>query len=299
MNQHHTRCGSLWLLVLCSVSLGAAAQTPRPAEALTQARAAARAALVRGPASIPLREQATLALPAGFGFVPRAPAAALMQAFGNRVDERFLGLVVPTQGEGAWLVDVEYEPSGYIKDDEAQHWDADKLLQSLKEGTEAGNPERARAGIPPLVVTRWVEPPAYEAASHRLVWSAEARRKDGADPDPTINYNTYELGREGYLSLNLLTTAGAVERDKRAARELLAAVDFAPGKRYGDFNASTDKVAAYGLGALVAGVAAKKLGLLALLAATLVKFAKVIALATAGLVAAASRWLRGRRAPAG
>ena len=65
-------------------------------------------------------------------------------------------------------------------------------------------------------------------------------------------------------------------------------------KRYGDFNSSTDKVAAYGLAALVAGVAAKKLGLLALLAATAVKFAKVIVLAVAGVFVAIKRWLKGR-----
>ena len=44
----------------------------------------------------------------------------------------------------------------------------------------------------------------------------------------------------------------------------MAAVKFNDGKRYTDFDSSTDKVAAYGLAALVAGVAAKKLGLLAI-----------------------------------
>ena len=79
-----------------------------------------------------------------------------------------------------------------------------------------------------------------------------------------------------------------------AARQLLEAVDFNSGKRYGDFNSSTDKVAAYGLAALVAGVAAKKLGLLALLAATVIKFAKIIVVAVAGVFVAIKRWLKGR-----
>jgi len=73
-------------------------------------------------------------------------------------------------------------------------------------------------------------------------------------------------------------------------------VDFNSGKRYGDFNSSTDKVAAYGLAALVAGVAAKKLGLLALLAAMAVKFAKIIAVSVAALIVAIKRWLKGRTA---
>ena len=53
---------------------------------------------------------------------------------------------------------------------------------------------------------------------------------------------------------------------KPTAHNLLASLDFAAGKRYADFNSSTDKVAEYGLAALVAGVAAKKLGLLAVIA---------------------------------
>lgn len=48
------------------------------------------------------------------------------------------------------------------------------------------------------------------------------------------------------------------------------------GKRYSDFDASSDKVAAYGLAALVGGVAAKKLGLLALIGAFLAKSFKLV-----------------------
>ena len=268
-------------------------------QAVHTAAAAARAALVKGPAKVALRDQATLALPEHFGFVPREPAAALMRAMGNSIDDDFVGLIYPLSGDGAeWFVSIDYIASGYVKDDDARHWDADKLLQSLKDGTEAGNEERIRAGVPALVVTRWIEPPAYEDATHRLVWSAEAKHKDGADSDPTVNYNTYMLGRQGYVSLNLITSASAVQADKAAARALLEAVDFNSGKRYGDFNSSTDKVAAYGLAALVAGVAVKKLGLLALLMAMVVKFAKLIAVAVAGLLVAIKRWFRSRTARA-
>ena len=282
-----------------------------PADARQQAAKAAWAAagksLVRGPASVALKGQATLALPDHFGFVPQKEASALMSLMGNRTGENFLGLVFPARpkdserpkgdsGDSAdhWFISVQYDPAGYIKDDDAKHWDADKLLQSLKDGTEAANADRARAGIPPLMVTRWIEVPAYEAGTHRLVWSAEAKLKNGPDQDPTINYNTYLLGREGYVSLNLVTTTSAVDQDKAAARQLLAAVSFNSGKRYSDFNSSTDKVAAYGLAALVAGVAAKKLGLLALFAASAVKFAKVIAVAVAGIGAVVTKWFKAR-----
>lgn len=255
--------------------------------------------MVRGPASVPLRDQGVLQLPEHFGFIPQKEAAAFMQTLGNRMGADFLGLVVPLgeqpgESGGDWLVTLRYDAAGYIKDDDAKHWDADGLLKTLKEGTEAGNADRQLQGMPPIMVTRWVETPAYDANSHRLVWSAEVRLKNGSDPDPGVNYNTYVLGREGYISLDLVTAASSVEHDKPVARELLAAIDFKAGKRYGDFNSSTDKVAAYGLAALIAGVAAKKLGLLALLAAGAVKFWKLIAVAVAMFGATVSRWFKTR-----
>lgn len=253
----------------------APAQAESPPSAEDAVWAAASAVKQVGPTTVQFRDQASLQLPAGYVYIPVKEAKALMDMMGNQTDDRFLGLILP-DSQASWLVTLDYEPAGYIKDDDAKHWDADELLQSLKDGTEAANEHREQMGIAPIEVTRWVQVPAYEASTHRLIWAAEARDKGGADQDPTINYNTYVLGREGYISLNLITAASAIETDKKTAHELLSATDFNPGKRYADFDSSTDKVAAYGLAALVGGLAAKKLGLLAVIGAFLLKFAKVI-----------------------
>jgi uncharacterized membrane-anchored protein len=202
---------------------------------------------------------------------------------GNQVDDRFVGLVFPLDEEASYIVSLDYEDSGYIEDDEAADWDAEGLLQGLKDGTEAANAERRRRGFEALTVTRWIEPPAYDVTAHRLVWSAEAVIKDRPDSDPTINYNTYVLGREGYFSANLITTASTVADDRRTATPLLQAVSFNDGQRYNDFNSSTDKIAAYGLTALIGGVAAKKLGLIAVATAFFLKFAKIIMVGVVGL----------------
>ncbi len=274
--------------ILMTLALRAVADEPESPQspAQQQARAAweaAGAAMIHGPDTVPFRDQAQFALPAGYGFVPREQASELMRSIGNRTGDDFIGLIFPETDSQSWFVSVQFEDAGYVKDDDAKNWNADELLQSLKDGTEAGNNERERMGFPPLKVTRWVEEPKYESGTHRLVWSAEAMLKEADDPDPTINYNTYALGRDGYISLNLVTTASTVDGDKLSAQELLSAVRFNDGKRYADFDASTDKVAAYGLAALVAGVAAKKLGLLAIAGAFVLKFAKVILLAAAAI----------------
>ena len=295
---------AMWVLCVAGLCAAAVAQPADEAPLTPEQQKnkatwdAARAAMVRGPNSVALRDEATLNLPEGFGYVPTAEAKDVMQMMGNRTNDRFVGLVFPIGDQNSgFFVSLQYEGSGHIADDEAKEWDAAALLQSLKDGTEAANEERERRGIDPIKVTRWIEPPAYNAGVHRLVWSAEATLKNGQDPDPTINYNTYVLGREGYISANLITSSSTVDADRRLAAPVLEAVAFNSGRRYEDFNSSTDKLAAYGLTALIGGIAAKKLGLLALGAAFFAKFAKIIVVGVVA-VGAAVRKLFGRKAAA-
>jgi uncharacterized membrane-anchored protein len=256
---------------------------------------AAAKVLVRGPSDVKLGEWAHLQLPAGMGWIPQPEAGRMMQAMGNSTDKNLLGLVRPIDGQSSWLVVAEYVDSGYIKDDDARDWKVDELFKNLKEGTEAANQRRREQGFPELDIVGWLERPAYDAQTHRLVWAMEARQKGAAaGEDSSVNYNTYALGREGFMSLNLVTERSTVGQDKSAAQTLLAALEFNSGKRYADYNASTDRTAEYGLAALVAGVAAKKLGLFALGAAFFAKFAKIILLALAGLGAGFMKFFKRR-----
>lgn len=255
---------------------------------------AAAEVMQHGPTAVALRDQAQITLPEGYGFIPPKEGAELMSVLGNQTDNNFLGLIFPTS-DASWFVTVDFDPAGYIKDDDAKDWDADELLESLKEGTEAANEHRREVGVSPIEVTRWVEKPSYDASTHRLVWSAEIKDKGSQDPDPGVNYNTYVLGRDGYISLNLVTSAAEVEAHKPAARELLAAVNFNDGKRYTDFNSSTDKVAAYGLAALVGGLAMKKLGLLATAGLLFAKFGKLIIIGFGALGTGLFKFFKSRK----
>ena len=67
---------------------------------------------------------------------------------------------------------------------------------------------------------------------------------------------------------------------------LLGDLAYNAGKRYADFSASTDRIAEYGLMALVGGVAAKKLGLFAIAIAFVLKFAKIIFVGAAAVLGA-------------
>ena len=250
-----------------------------------------------GPATIPLRDQARLALPKGMSFVPAKEALAILRAYGNQPNlETTTGLVV---GENMpWLVVVSFIKEGYVRDDDAKDWNADELLDSLRQGTEEANRDRVRRGFPESEIIGWLAPPAYDASTHRLVWALASKTKGApASADRQVNYNTYALGRDGYFSLNLLTTSASLPADKAVAATLLEGLTYVDGKRYADFSASTDRVAEYGLAALVGAVAAKKLGLIALVGAFVVKFAKIGIIAVAALGAGVMRFLRGGKGP--
>jgi uncharacterized membrane-anchored protein len=289
-----------WLRTACAVTLGMAAamgwaQQPTEAAAkeLKEAFTAAKAVQQAGPTDVKLASQATLHLPEGVIFIPATEANRILKAMGNRPSADTLGLIFPTKEDANWMAIARYVSSGYIKDDDAKEWKADEMLDQIKEGTEAANADRKQRGIAEMQVVGWVERPTYDAASHRLVWSIESKDKGAnADPEHGINYNTYLLGREGYVSINFVTDMSVIEAQKPIARQLLGAVEFEKGKTYADFNASTDHLAEFGLAALVGGVAAKKLGLFALIAAFAVKFAKVIGLGVLALGAGAAKFFK-------
>jgi len=280
-------------------SLSAFAQSAVPSEEarkteLAAAWQSASKAGTGGPSDVALIDQASLKLGSNYFFVPKAEGARVLRALGNVVSESgFIGLVLGTRQNDEWMVVIRYVKDGYIKDDDAKNWNADELLKAIRDGVAQSNPERVSRGFPEMEVIGWVEPPAYDATTHRLVWSLLG--KDKGEPDnvaKNVNYNTYALGRDGYFSLNLLTSSDRIASEKAVASDLLAALSYSAGKRYEDFSASTDRIAEYGLMALVGGVAVKKLGLFALVAALALKFAKVIMIGAAVLGAGVVKFFR-------
>lgn len=268
----------------------AEAQDARQAESQAAFEAAGKVARP-GPTSVDISNQARLSLPDRYVFVPQPEAGRVLRAMGSNGGSSDVGIIFPRGEQLEWFATLRFEPSGYVKDEEARSWDADALLKNLSEGVEAGNEERQSRGFAAWEVRGWVEKPAYDEANRRLVWSAliaDKGRQGGS-----VNYNTYVLGREGYVSLNLVTDQMSIERFKEDARTLLTAIAFEPGKRYTDFNAATDHVAEFGIAALIGGIAAKKLGLLAIAGVFLLKIWKLAALAVVGSAAAARKFFSG------
>ena len=221
---------------------------------------------------------ATLHLAGNYRYLDPAETEKLLVAWGNQPGNDTQGAIVPTEvdpldGEG-WAVIVTYEEDGHVDDSDAKDIDYDDMLKDMKEGTEDNNKARKDAGYEAVHLMGWAEKPHYDAAAKKLYWAKELKF-EGAQAN-TLNYDVRVLGREGVLSMNAVASMGQLGSIRQDMQSLITQADFNPGQRYDDFNQSTDKLAAYGIGALVAGGVAAKMGLFAKLFAMMLAFKKVL-----------------------
>ena len=235
-------------LLLGPASLPAIADEPSPQALAWQV----------GPTEAELGDQARLKVPPGYRFLGAQETQLLLKQMGNFPSGSELGLITSATDGEQWFMVVRYIDAGYVKDDEAANWDADALMASIKEGTEADNKTRQSQGFPPLIIRGWEEKPHYDTQANKVVWAISAQERESVG----VNYNTLALGRQGYLSMNMVGALEELPILKPHVGLLLSNVEFIEGKRYSDFDSTTDKVAAVGLSALIAGAAIKS-GLLA------------------------------------
>jgi len=232
---------------------------------------------------------ATLALPPRARFLGPADAEkVLTKAWGNPPNSERLGMIFPDSmgpfSEDSWAIVITFSDDGYVKDDEAATLDYDKLLKQMQEGTEQRNAARKKEGFPTVQLVGWAEPPHYDRDAHKLYW---ARRLQFSDRDrPTLNYDIRILGRRGVLVMSAVAHASQLDAVKRGTPAMLAAVNFSDGNRYADFDPSSgDKVAAYGIAALIAGGVAAKAGMFKVLIGLLLAAKKFLVIAAVGLFA--------------
>jgi uncharacterized membrane-anchored protein len=150
----------------------------------------------------------------------------------------------------------------------------------MKEGTDDHNSARKEAGFPAIHLVGWAENPHYDASAKKLYWAKELK-VDGR-PTNALNYDVRVLGREGVLSMNAVANMDQIEQIRGDMRPLIDVAEFNEGYRYAEFNSKTDRMAEYGLGALIAAGVGAKLGLFAKLGVFLLAMKKFIII---GLVA--------------
>ena len=239
-----------------------------------------RLKVVQGPTKAPLGSVAQINVPAGFVFLDAKNYRAMLKAEGEPVSGDEVGFINSTNED--WAVAFEFSDVGYIKDDDKDQLDhPEKLLARIKEGNEEANKTRIKAGNPPIEVVGWQMPPKYDSETHNLEWAI----RGSVEGKPLLNYNTRLLGRKGVMEVVLICEPAQLEDTLPKFRSLLAGYSYQTGQSYAEYRPG-DKIAKYGLGALVVGgaaVGAAKLGLFAWVAILFKKAWKLVVLLFAAI----------------
>lgn len=214
----------------------------------------------------------------------------LMEEMGNPPTNSEVGIIFPKDYEQGWFVLFEYIPVGYIKDDEKHSFDSDAILESIKIGTEEMNEKRRELGSPAFHVIGWYEKPHYDDTTNNLVWTILGKSEGAPEGVETVNHNVRLLGRSGYMSVVLVSDRSTLDKYKPEVDEIITNFSYKKGKSYAEY-VQGDKVAKYGLTALIAGGAAAtaaKFGLFKFLG----KFWKIILVGAIGFFAAIWKWIK-------
>ena len=221
-----------------------------------------------GPVIGKLGDVAEVRVPANCRFTDAKGAKQFMEATQNPPSGAEQGVLLcrgsAPNDSSFWFVTFEYNPSGYVRDDEKGKLDSTALLRSIQRGTEEGNEERRDRGWGEIEVIGWQRAPYYDTLTHNLTWATRLREKGAANGE-TINHSVRLLGRGGVMNVDLVVDPEQTVTAVAAFDSILESYSFVQGQRYSEWRAG-DKVAKFGLTALIAGgagVAAVKLGLFA------------------------------------
>jgi uncharacterized membrane-anchored protein len=272
--------------VLAAAALFAApAAEERPGNAPAEENPADKLPWQAGPGAAVLGGRARLNFPAEFRFVGDGDARSLLEMAGNPTSGDELGVLEHRRDE--WWVVFEFDEVGYVKDDEKADLNADKLLASIRRGTEQGNRHRRQGGLPEMTILGWHTPPSYNDQTKNLEWAILAE----SNGEKFVNHNVRVLGRKGVMVVTLVEDLAQLDATLPKFRALLADFGYQQGESYAEYRPG-DTVAKFGLGALVVGggaAAAAKLGLFGALAAFFKKGWKLVVVALVALGAGIRR----------
>ena len=280
-------------LLLPLAAVTSRAQTPAPATSPTAemtkeekqqklAEIIARFHPKQGEVALP-NGLATLKVPEQFFYLDAADSrTVLVDLWGNppQSAEGTLGMLLPASDGKPdvrdWGAIMSYDDEGYVKDSDADKINYNDLLKQMQETMRSNNAKRQEAGYPPMELIGWAAPPRYDAQAKKLYWAKEI--KFGGEADHTLNYFVRILGRRDVLNLNVVAGMEQLKEIEQAAPQILSMVNFNQGHRYADFDPKTDKVAEYGLAALVAGGILAKVGGLKMIGVMLAAAGKYLVL---------------------
>jgi uncharacterized membrane-anchored protein len=213
-----------------------------------------------GPSDVAALKNAKLKLPEHYVYLDSNEADDFLRLTENIPGDVAEQILAPDDMH--WWASVDFSDDGYIKDEEKL--DNEAILTTMRDATEQGNDARRKNGWSELHVVGWRYPPHYDTATKRLEWALDL--KDGTGQVST-NFQTRVLGRRGVTNFTLVTGPETLDADIAEFKTVLVGYKFNAGDTYAEFKQG-DKVAEYGLAALIVGggaAVAAKSGLLKVL----------------------------------
>ena len=215
-----------------------------------------------GPGTGRIGDIAEIRIPEGYRFAGQEGVRRFLELTQNPSSGDELAVMIPPTGadDDSWFVIFEFNPIGYVKDDEKSALDADAILTSIRSGNERANAERQKRGWATMDILGWSTRPQYDAVTNNLTWAI----RGSSQGSEVVNHSVRLLGRKGVMDVDLVLSPSQVASAVTDFDALLTGFEFSTGNRYAEFRQG-DRIAAYGLTALVAGgvgAAAAKSGLL-------------------------------------
>lgn len=242
---------------------------------------------VKGPTQVNVGGNATFQVPAGYRFLGPSGAVQFMELTHNLQPSD--GATVFAPDDFHWFGVFQYDDIGHVPDDDKI--DPNALLSTLRQKQVEANKQLTTRGWATFDVMGWTYAPFYDSVTHNLSWAIDLRDSDGTE---AINYNTRLLGRTGYTAATLVADPGSLQTSVAQFKGVVAGYEYIPDQTYTAYKPG-DKVAKYGLAALITGGAvavAAKTGLWKVIVGALAVGWKFVVAAVVALFAALGGFLK-------
>ncbi len=224
----------------------------------------------RGPSTYSITSKAQLFVPEDYVFLGTKETdkyLTLTENLGSG-EEYFFG-----PANDSWESYFSFKDLGYVKDD--NDIDAKELLEQTIENQKHANSERKKRGWGLLFIEGWAIEPRYDSRNNLLEWAFLLKDEQNQS---IINYDTRILGRSGVMNVILVATPETLSSAVADFKQRIRGFEFVSGEKYLEYKKG-DRVAEFGLAALITGGAAAlatKKGVWAAIVAFFVAFKKLL-----------------------
>ena len=182
---------------------------------------------------------------------------------------------------GDQTIYVRYKDGGYVTIDDWKSIKPENLISEMRQIQEAWKDQLKEEGRNYVEELNWIYKPTFDSEKNTVHVSYEGTWNGKKGRYKTMQTNSIVLGRNGYLDISFVTsitnetTKEEQQQIANFAKDFTDGINFLEGSKHADYK-SGDKVAALGVGGLVAGTlgvkALAKVGFLAKITPFLIKF---------------------------